>query len=133
MFAAIATIANILSQYLVIKFYHYDFAITLSMIVGTGVGLVIKYILDKKFIFNYQVESKKHDGQTFGLYSLMGVATTVIFWGFEFAFEAIFHTDTMRYLGGVNGLAIGYYVKYQLDKRYVFIERENITKNKSLG
>jgi len=26
----------------------------------------------------------------------------------------------MRYVGGVIGLAIGYYVKYQLDKRYVF-------------
>ena len=26
----------------------------------------------------------------------------------------------MRYLGGVIGLMIGYIIKYQLDKRYVF-------------
>ena len=50
----------------------------------------------------------------------MGVVTTVIFWGFEFAFDAIWNSMEMRYTGGVIGLAIGYYVKYQLDKRYVF-------------
>ena len=42
----------------------------------------------------------------------MGLATTVIFWGFE--------TKEMRYLGGIIGLAIGYLTKYHLDKRYVF-------------
>jgi hypothetical protein len=26
----------------------------------------------------------------------------------------------MRYLGGLIGLAIGYWTKYRLDKRYVF-------------
>ena len=28
---------------------------------------------------------------------------------------------TMRYIGGVIGLAIGFYVKYQLDKKFVFV------------
>jgi hypothetical protein len=50
----------------------------------------------------------------------MGLATTVIFWGFEFGFHHIFETKEMRYLGGVIGLAIGYVTKYHLDKRYVF-------------
>jgi hypothetical protein len=27
----------------------------------------------------------------------------------------------MRYLGGIIGLSIGFYVKYQLDKKYVFV------------
>jgi hypothetical protein len=27
----------------------------------------------------------------------------------------------MRYAGGIVGLAVGFYVKYQLDKKYVFV------------
>jgi len=50
----------------------------------------------------------------------MGLATTLIFWGFEFSFHYFFETKEMRYLGGVIGLAIGYLTKYHLDKRFVF-------------
>ena len=32
----------------------------------------------------------------------------------------IWQTDLMRELGAVIGLAIGYVVKFQLDKRFVF-------------
>ena len=53
----------------------------------------------------------------------MGVFTSAIFWGTEYAFHLIFAGDFMRYVGGVLGLTIGYYVKYQLDKRFVFIDR----------
>ena len=119
-FAIIATMANILGQDVAIRLYSGHFAVTLSMIVGTGVGLVVKYVLDKKYIFQYKSDTLSHDIKLFYLYTLMGVATTLIFWGFEFAFDHIFQTKEMRYLGGVIGLAIGYVVKYQLDKRYVF-------------
>ena len=51
----------------------------------------------------------------------MGVITTLIFWGTEYAFYLIYETDLMRYIGGIVGLAIGFYVKYQLDKKYVFV------------
>jgi putative flippase GtrA len=50
----------------------------------------------------------------------MGLLTTVIFWGFEWAFQLLYETKEMRYLGGVIGLALGYLTKYQLDKRFVF-------------
>ncbi|QRY79067.1 GtrA family protein [Pseudomonas sp. PDNC002] len=118
--ALIATAANIGSQDLVIKIYPGPYAILLSIIVGTGVGLVIKYVLDKRYIFRFRARNAAHDGQTFLLYTVMGLLTTVIFWGFEFAFQHIFQSDGMRYLGGVIGLAIGYVTKYHLDKRYVF-------------
>lgn len=81
---------------------------------------MVKYILDKRYIFRFRARSVAHDTQTFALYTLMGLATTVIFWGFEFGFHHIFETKEMRYLGGVIGLAIGYLTKYHLDKRYVF-------------
>jgi putative flippase GtrA len=119
-FALIATAANIGAQDLVIRTYSGAFGILASVIVGTGVGLVVKYILDKRYIFRFRARSVAHDTQTFALYTVMGLATTVIFWGFEFGFHHIFETKEMRYLGGVIGLAIGYLTKYHLDKRFVF-------------
>lgn len=118
--ALIATVANIGAQDIVIRGYSGAYAILLSIIVGTGVGLVIKYVLDKRYIFRFRARDAVHDGQTFVLYTIMGLATTVIFWGFEFTFQHIFQSDGMRYLGGAIGLAIGYVTKYHLDKRYVF-------------
>jgi len=115
---------NILGQEIFLFLYENAYAITLSVLAGTLVGLLTKYVLDKKYIFQFKVKSVKHDTATFILYTAMGLVTTAIFWAFEFAFEYLFQVKEMRYLGAVIGLAIGYYLKYRLDKRFVFIERE---------
>ena len=119
-FALIATAANISAQDLLIRAYSGEFSVIASVTLGTGVGLVVKYILDKRYIFRFQACSVGHDTRIFALYTVMGMATTMIFWGFEFGFHHVFETKEMRYLGGVLGLAIGYLAKYHLDKRYVF-------------
>lgn len=119
-FALIATAVNIGAQDIVIRNYIGAFDILISVVVGTGAGLVVKYILDKRYIFRFRARDVAHDGKTCALYTLMGLATTVIFWGFEFGFDHLFETKEMRYLGGIIGLAIGYLTKYHLDKRYVF-------------
>ena len=119
-FAIVATFFNILAQDICSYIYSGPFYILISIIVGTGVGLVIKYILDKKYIFKYKTQNAQHDGKVFMLYTVMGIFTTIIFWGFEFGFHAIFETKEMRYVGGVIGLMIGYICKYYLDKRFVF-------------
>ena len=111
---------NFCGQEVTTRLYGGPYAFTLSMIVGTGIGLLVKYILDKHYIFRFKAQNAAHDTQTFILYTFMGVATTVIFWGFEYAFEFLFHTKEARYIGGVIGLGIGYFVKYRLDKRFVF-------------
>lgn len=120
-FAVIATVVNIASQDLSFRIYSGDNGVLFSVIVGTAVGLIVKYILDKKYIFFFQVKNVSHDTQVFFLYTIMGLFTTVIFWGFEFFFDYVFMVKEMRYLGGVIGLLIGYYIKYQLDKRFVFV------------
>lgn len=119
-FALIATAVNIEAQDIVIRNYIGAFDIFFSVVVGTGVGLVIKYVLDKRYIFRFCARDAVHDRKTFVLYSFMGLTTTVIFWCFEFGFNHIFKTTEMRYLGGIIGLAIGYLMKYHLDRRYVF-------------
>jgi putative flippase GtrA len=118
--AFIATMTNIGVQELVIVSYSGAFALLLSVVAGTGVGLIVKYALDKRFIFRFQARDKVQDGQTFLLYTLTGMATTMIFLGFEFGFHLVFETKAMRYLGAVIGLGLGYLGKYQLDKRFVF-------------
>lgn len=119
-FAIVATFFNILAQDICSYIYSGPFYILVSIIIGTGVGLVIKYVLDKKYIFKYKTQNAQHDGKVFMLYTVMGIFTTIIFWGFEFGFHAIFETKEMRYVGGVIGLMIGYICKYYLDKRFVF-------------
>ena len=124
LFALLATAANIAAQEIIIRIYGGMYNVFISVMVGTGVGLVVKYVLDKRYIFRFTARTIVHDGQVFALYTLMGLVTTVIFWGFEFGFHHIFGTKSMRYLGGIIGLAIGYFTKYQLDKRYVFRTNE---------
>lgn len=122
-FAALSTVLNIGAQMLSMAVYDGPRAVELSILVGTAAGLPLRYVLEKRFIFAFRSDGLAHDGRLFVLYGFMGVFTTAIFWGVEYAFHLFFRTDAMRYVGGVLGLAIGFYVKYQLDKKYVFVRR----------
>lgn len=126
LFALLATAANIGSQDITLRVYAGPAPVPASVLVGTAVGLLVKYALDKKYIFRFRAANIAHDTRTFFFYTLVGVFTTAIFWGFEFGFDYLFQTKTMRYTGGVIGLAIGYYLKYRLDKRFVFVARGGV-------
>ncbi|RXJ95818.1 polysaccharide biosynthesis protein GtrA [Arcobacter sp. AHV-9/2010] len=119
-FALIATIINLFTQFIILAIYLQDFSLYIAMFFGTLTGLIAKYILDKKYIFYYVVKDKKEDSQKFILYSIMGVFTTVIFWGFEIGFDYIFDSEIAKYIGAIIGLSIGYVTKYFLDKKFVF-------------
>ncbi|MCW8905834.1 MAG: GtrA family protein [Sedimenticola sp.] len=123
LFAAVATAANLGAQAMVIWLYSGIHAIELSILVGTLTGLPIKYVLEKRHIFEFRSDGLAHDGRLFFLYSFMGIFTTLLFWLIEYMFHWMFGTDAMRYLGGAIGLTIGYVIKYRLDKRFVFVAR----------
>lgn len=125
-FALLSTALNILFQYTSFLMYSGYMSLYIAMFTGTAAGLVLKYILDKKYIFFHKPKSKKDDGKKFFLYSLMGIFTTLIFWGFEIGFDHIFKDENAKYLGAVIGLSIGYAVKYSLDKRFVFIDAREV-------
>ena len=121
LFALLATAINIGLQWLSFLFYDGPSAIYIAMFWGTAGGLLVKYVLDKLYIFDYKASSRKDDLRTFFLYSCMGVVTTGIFWGTELLFDAVFYRfDEAKYLGAVIGLTIGYISKYFLDRRFVF-------------
>lgn len=92
----------------------------LAVAAGTLAGLVVKYLLDKRWIFHDVTTGLRAHGTRFTLYTVMGLVTTAIFWGMETGFWLIWRTDPMREAGAVLGLAIGYVVKYRLDRRFVF-------------
>jgi putative flippase GtrA len=121
-FAAVAVLVNLAVQRLVLAGGDTAVWFTLALGAGTLAGLIVKYILDKRWIFHDETRGAVARGRQFGLYSLMGVATTVIFWVTETAFYLVWGTDLARELGALIGLSIGYVTKYQLDRRFVFEE-----------
>jgi putative flippase GtrA len=118
--SAFATVANIATQAVSMCFYSGAYAVELSVLVGTAMGSPIKYVLEKKYVFDFKADDLVHDTRLFILYGLMGLLTTAIFWGIEFAFQYIYGINAMRYLGGAIGLTLGSFIKYNLDKRFVF-------------
>jgi putative flippase GtrA len=92
----------------------------LALFSGTIIGLVVKFKLDKRWIFFDVSPTRTHEGAQFTLYTAMGLVTTAIFWLTETAAWLATRTTTGREAGAIVGLTIGYWVKYRLDKRYVF-------------
>ena len=118
-FAILATFVNLIVQRLVLWFADSNGVFAIALAAGTAMGLVVKYILDKRWIFEDMSAGVAKHSKKFSLYTLMGIVTTAIFWSTETAFWFIWKTDTMRELGAILGLSIGYFVKYHLDRRYV--------------
>jgi putative flippase GtrA len=122
-FAVMATLANLGAQRAVLTFGEGTGHFVAAVLTGTAVGLVVKYVLDKRWIFHDATRGARATGQQFGLYTAMGLVTTAIFWATETAFWLIWQTHTAREIGAVLGLAVGYWVKYRLDRAYVFVAR----------
>ncbi len=119
-FAAVSIGVNLLSQRGSLAVYSGTGSIYSALAVGTLAGLLVKYLLDKHFIFYHSTACVKEDSCKFFLYSCMGIITTAIFWGTELAFYHLLQFGGAKYVGGATGLIVGYSIKYRLDKRFVF-------------
>lgn len=124
-FAAVATVVNLFTQRLVLGLNEGSLGFPLAVLAGTVVGLIVKYILDKKWIFFDQESGLATHTRKFALYTAMGVVTTLIFWGGETTFWLVWGTQEARELGAVVSLTIGYFLKYHLDRRLVFAPRQD--------
>ena len=76
--------------------------------------------VDKRWIFDDRGTGLGTHMRKFSLYTMMGLATTAVFWMTELLFDAVSPGGRARYLGALIGLAIGYSTKYFLDRRFVF-------------
>lgn len=122
-FAVLSTAANFLVQAMVLQTAPRS-GLMPSILAGTAAGFALKYVLDKNWIFFDRYSSHGDEMSKVALYGLFSVLTTLIFWGFEIAFWTIWKTELAKYTGGAIGLAIGYILKYALDRKFVFKPRE---------
>ncbi len=120
LFAVLAMAANILAQEAALLIYGAAYAMAFAILSGTAVGLVVKYLLDRHYIFQASARPLHRDFGQFIAYGSTGVLTTLLFWGTEIAFDLLFENRAARYAGAVLGLSIGYVIKYRLDRRFVF-------------
>lgn len=122
LFAIIATLANLAAQEVVIRLSPVA-PLTFSILAGTAAGFILKYLMDKKWVFDDDYSGHRQELQKITLYGVFSVFTTLIFWSFEVTFWVIWRTDFAKYTGAVLGLAIGYAAKFALDRAFVFRER----------
>ena len=121
-FAIIATLINLLVQYIVLHIYYGDFALYIAMSLGTLLGLITKYLLDKKYIFYHIAKDNIDNVKKFIIYAFFGIFTTFLFGVFEIGFNIYIDSEDAKYIGAMLGLGVGYLIKYFLDKHYTFID-----------
>ena len=126
-FAVGASAVNLAAQWAVLHYGPYLFRmwrpleITGAVAVGTAAGLCLKYVLDKRFIFQDRSTGARAHAKRFSLYAMGGLFTTAIPYGLEqFAGHAYPKNNMAVYIAGALGLAVGYAVKFRLDRRFVF-------------
>ena len=122
LFAFLAVLINLAFQYACSYLYSGKYSLYVAMACGTFAGLVVKYSLDKRFIFYYQPKTNIHNVEKFTAYTFTGIVTTALFWVIEILFDTLIDYSGAKYIGAVLGLTLGYSVKYQLDKKYVFLD-----------
>ena len=114
LFALLASFINIIGQHIFLTFNKNLF---LAVIVGSGAGLVFKYVLDNNFVFDGK---QPINIKTFFIYAFVGACITPIIWIVEVIFLNIFGTVFMRDIGALLGLALAYFLKFDMDNSYVF-------------
>jgi putative flippase GtrA len=121
LFAVIAGAMNLGAQAIVFGIAPVQ-PLALSILTGTGVGFVAKYLLDKHWIFFDGYHGPGREARKVILYGAFSVAMTLIFWAFEVGFLAVWGTNVAKYVGAVIGLGIGNFLKYRLDRAFTFNE-----------
>jgi putative flippase GtrA len=116
----VATLGNLAVQRLAAAIWPWRFRDLAALAAGTGAGLAVKYLLDRRWIFGIRGGGAARNAREFIAYAGTGLVTTAVFWGVELGFLAAFRAEWARYAGGALGLAIGYALKYVLDRRFVF-------------
>ncbi len=95
-----------------------DIATLLKLGIATIAAFVFKYLADRFLVFKkekYTTAQKEIAG--IGLYTLFSVFTTLLFWAVQLSFKVYFQ---LEYIGLILGLAVGYTLKFFLDKYFVF-------------
>ncbi len=119
-FVGVGIVTNLGIQMMVAAAMTTSVEIYLGMGLGALGSMVVKFHLDRRYIFSCGPGSWRQKGRQFAFYSLFGVVNILCFWTAELTFHFLFQPDAMRYLGAFLGLAVGHSLKYRIDKHLVF-------------
>ena len=138
LFAALVIVLNLVIQYIHMNFLSpwictqvlWSFIQTFycpeggrvlaGSVLGVGIAYIVKFFLDKFVVFEKNNTNLKQTSKEFVKYFLFAILTTAINIGGQFFLYWAFSIDYI--VAGFFSLTIGYFVKFILDRRYVFIE-----------
>ena len=119
LFAFLAGCCNLAMQDVVLRIFA-EASIAASLLAGTASGFLVKYILDKTLIFHDKYRSHSVEMRKIVISGLFSVGTTLLFWSIELSFWYMWGTSEAKYIGAAIGLALGNWLKYWLDRSWVF-------------
>lgn len=122
LFAVVSGIANLGAQEIVVRLLPL-WPVMVSVLAGTGIGFFVKYVLEKRWVFLDEYETHAAEIRKLAIYGFFGIGTTILFWSVEMGAWHIWQTSEAKYAGAVVGLSLGNWIKYLLDKHYVFGRR----------
>lgn len=114
LFCLVSIFFNLSTQEIFLIFFK---SYIFSILFGTLIGFLIKYYLDKNFIF---FKNSSNSLNQLFTYTFTAIFSTIIFWGLEIFFLMYFQNNTMKILGGFIGLILGYTLKFKLDYKLTF-------------
>ncbi len=100
--------------------YPYNMPELVGSIIAVGITYIIKFFLDKFYVFKKKSMEIKETSKQFIKYFLFAILTTVENIGIQFIFTNFIGTPLE--ISFIIALSIGYLTKFFLDKRYVFID-----------
>ena len=106
----------------IIQFLYCSTSPNMSELIGSiaavGITYIIKFFLDKYFVFKKSSLKIKETSQEFFKYFGFAILTTILNVGIQFILTNIFNAPLE--VSFVVALSIGYITKFFLDKKYVF-------------
>ncbi len=100
----------------------YNMTELVGSIVAVGVTYVVKFILDKFIVFQKGDTTIKDTSEEFIKYFGFAIITTIINLGIQFILTNFFGTPLE--ISMIVALSIGYFIKFLLDRKYVFVNGE---------
>jgi putative flippase GtrA len=91
-----------------------------SKLAGIAAGFVVKYALDKIYVFDDISQNVAEEVKKVGIYGLFSVFTTVLLFLISEVIERNVNWKHKTHIAWLIGLIVGYVIKFFLDKTFVF-------------
>lgn len=119
-FALFSTAVNWAMQLAILRTIPGRFSIYAALFVGTGAGFVVKYLLDKNYIFQHASANRTQEAWVLALYLGTSIVMTAFYLVSQAVIFFVYGEGVVYYASGTAVLLLGYAIKFALDGRFVF-------------